>query len=207
MEAKFDPAVVEPRWRRRWEELELGRADRAAPRPGFTIALPPPNITGALHMGQAMGFSVQDILSRHRRMTGHEVEWCPGTDHAAIATNAVIERQLIAEGTTKETVGRAAFQVRVDAWYEEYGGRIYDQMRRLGFSLDWSRSRFTLDDGYVRAIRVVFKTLFDEGLDLPGPPHRQLVPPRPQRHQRRGGRMGRPPRHPHPPALPAFGGR
>jgi valyl-tRNA synthetase len=169
MEAKFEPAVVEPHWRRRWEELEIGRADRTSSRPGFTIALPPPNITGALHMGQAMGFSVQDMLARHRRMTGAEVEWCPGTDHAAIATNAVIERQLIAEGTTKEAVGRAAFQARVDAWYDDYGGRIFDQMRRLGFTCDWSRSRFTLDEGYVRAIRTVFKTLFDEGLIYRGP--------------------------------------
>ena len=115
-------------------------------RPGFTIALPPPNITAPLHMGHAMGGSVQDILARHRRMPGAEVEWCPGTDHAAIATNAVIERQLIAEGTSREAIGRAAFQARVDAWYEECGGRIYEQMRRLGFTCDWSRSRFTLDE-------------------------------------------------------------
>src|ERR1039458_4296979 len=169
MEAKFEPSVIEPHWRRRWEELEIGRADRTSSRPVFTIALPPPNITGALHMGQAMGFSVQDILARHRRMNGAEVEWCPGTDHAAIATNAVIERQLVAEGTTKEAVGREAFQARVDAWYAEYAGRIQDQMRRLGFTCDWSRSRFTLDEGYVRAIRTVFKTLFDEGLIYRGP--------------------------------------
>ena len=169
MEAKFEPSVVEPHWLRRWEELEIGRADRTSSRPVFTIALPPPNITGALHMGQAMGFSVQDILARHRRMIGAEGEWCPGTDHAAIATNAVIERQLVAEGTTKEAVGREAFQARVDAWYAEYAGRIQDQMRRLGFTCDWSRSRFTLDEGYVRAIRTVFKTLFDEGLIYRGP--------------------------------------
>ncbi len=169
MERTFDPGTVEPRWRRRWEELGVGHAEPASPRPAFTIALPPPNITGTLHMGHAMGGSIQDTLSRHRRMKGFEVEWCPGTDHAAIATNAVIERQLASEGTTKEAIGRAAFQARVDAWYRDYGGRIYDQMRRLGFTCDWSRSRFTLDAAYVRAIRTVFKALFDEGLIYRGP--------------------------------------
>jgi valyl-tRNA synthetase len=169
MDPTFKADAVELRWRRRWEEMELGRADAGAARPAFTIALPPPNITGALHMGHAMGFAVQDTLARHRRMQGMEVEWCPGTDHAAIATNAVIERQLAAQGTSREQIGRPAFQARVDAWYEEYGGRIYEQMRRLGFSCDWSRSRFTLDDGYVRAIRTVFKALFDEGLIYRGP--------------------------------------
>jgi len=102
-------------------------------------------------------------------MRGFEVEWCPGTDHAAIATQNVIERQLEEEGTTKEELGREAFQARVDAWYEEYGGRIYEQMRRMGYTCDWERSRFTLDDAYVRAIRLVFKTLFDEGLVYRGP--------------------------------------
>ena len=169
MEPKFDPAEVEPRWRRRWEELGVGRADAASDRLSFAIALPPPNITAPLHMGHAMGGSVQDILARHRRMRGAEVEWCPGTDHAAIATNAVIERQLIAEGTTREAIGRAAFLARVDAWYKDCGGRIYEQMRRLGFTCDWPRSRFTLDDPYVRAIRTVFKALFDEGLIYRGP--------------------------------------
>jgi valyl-tRNA synthetase len=169
MERTFDPAIVEPRWRRRWEELGVGHAETASERTAFTIALPPPNITGTLHMGHAMGGSIQDILSRHRRMKGLEVEWCPGTDHAAIATNAVIERQLAIEGTTKEEIGREAFQARVDAWYREYGGRIYDQMRRLGFTCDWARSRFTLDEPYVRAIRTVFKALFDEGLIYRGP--------------------------------------
>ncbi len=169
MEKAFDPRVVEPAWRARWEELGIGIADRDSVRPPFTIALPPPNITGALHLGHACGFSIQDTLSRHHRMLGYEVEWCPGTDHAAIATQNVIERQLAAEGTSKEEIGRAQFQVRVDAWYEEYGGRIYEQMRRLGFTCDWSRTRFTLDTEYVRAIRTVFKDLFDAGLIYRGP--------------------------------------
>jgi valyl-tRNA synthetase len=169
MEPKFDPTAVEPRWRDRWAELAVGEARPDTGRPSFSIALPPPNITGVLHLGHAAGFSVQDTLVRHRRMVGDEVEWTPGTDHAAIATNAVIERQLAAEGTTKEHLGKPAFLQRVDAWYEEYGGRIYEQMRRLGFTCDWTRSRFTLDDAYVRAIRVVFKQLFEDGLIYRGP--------------------------------------
>ena len=169
MEKAFNPRTVEPDWRARWEELGIGIADRSSDRPSFTIALPPPNITGVLHLGHACGFSIQDTLSRYHRMRGFEVEWCPGTDHAAIATQNVIERQLAAEGTTKEELGREMFQVRVDAWYEEYGGRIYEQMRRLGFTCDWSRARFTLDAGYVRAIRTVFKDLFDSGLIYRGP--------------------------------------
>ena len=169
MEKAFDPHGVEPHWRARWEELRIGIADPTSDKPRYSIGLPPPNITGVLHLGHAMGFSIQDTLSRHHRMRGFEVEWCPGTDHAAIATQNVIERQLTAEGTTKEALGRPMFQARVDAWYEEYGGRIYEQMRRLGFTCDWSRARFTLDDAYVRAIRVVFKSLFDDGLIYRGP--------------------------------------
>jgi len=169
MEKAFDPRRVEPVWRQRWEDFGVGVADPASSKPAFVIALPPPNITGALHMGQACGFSIQDALSRYHRMLGDEVEWCPGTDHAAIATQNVIERQLAAEGTSKEQLGRERFQQRVDAWYAEYGGRIFEQMRRLGFTCDWSRARFTLDAAYVRAIRVVFKALYDEGLIYRGP--------------------------------------
>ena len=165
----FNPARVEAEWRARWESLDIGTGDPGTARRKFVIALPPPNITGALHMGHACGFSLDDALCRRHRMLGDEVEWCPGTDHAAIATQNVIERQLADEGTTKEALGREAFQRRVDAWYEEYGGRIYEQMRRLGYTCDWTRTRFTLDDEYVRAIRVVFKTLFDDGLIYRGP--------------------------------------
>jgi valyl-tRNA synthetase len=169
MDKTFSARDVELRWRERWAALDIGHADVRSTRPAFVIALPPPNITGALHMGQACGFTIQDTLSRHRRMLGDEVEWCPGTDHAAIATQNVIERQLAAEGTSKEELGRERFQHRVDAWYAEYGGRIFEQMRRLGFTCDWSRARFTLDAEYVRAIRVVFKALYEEGLIYRGP--------------------------------------
>jgi valyl-tRNA synthetase len=169
MDKTFDPKIVEPRWQQRWDELQVGHADVNSSRPPFVIALPPPNITGALHMGHACGFSIQDTLCRHHRMRGYEVEWCPGTDHAAIATQNVIERQLAEEGTTKEQLGRERFQERVQKWYEEYGGRIFDQMKRLGFTCDWARARFTLDEPYVHAIRFVFKSLYDEGLIYRGP--------------------------------------
>jgi valyl-tRNA synthetase len=169
MDKRFSAHDVELRWRERWETLGIGHADVDSTRRAFVIALPPPNITGELHMGHAAGSSIQDALSRYHRMLGDEVEWCPGTDHAAIATQNVIERQLAAEGTTKEALGRERFLQRVDAWYAEYGGRIFEQMRRLGFTCDWERARFTLDDAYVRAIRVVFKALYDEGLVYRGP--------------------------------------
>jgi len=169
MDKAFSPRSVEQHWCARWEELGIGHADVHSQQPPFVIALPPPNITGALHMGQACGFTIQDTLSRHHRMLGDEVEWCPGTDHAAIATQNVIERQLAKENTSKEQLGRERFQERVDAWYAEYGGRIFEQMRRLGFTCDWSRARFTLDAAYVRAIRTVFKQLYDEGLIYRGP--------------------------------------
>jgi valyl-tRNA synthetase len=169
MEKAFAPAEVEPRWRKRWEELGVGIADVTSDKPAFTIALPPPNITAELHLGHAAQQSVQDSLARYHRMRGFEVEWAPGTDHAALATNAVIERQLALQGLTKEQIGREAFQELVDDWYRKTGGRILEQMRELGFSCDWSRLRFTLDEPYVRAIRTVFKALYDEGLVYRGP--------------------------------------
>ena len=169
MQKAFAPAEVEPRWRARWEELGVGVADADSPREPFTIALPPPNITAELHLGHAAGSSVQDALSRYQRMRGREVEWAPGTDHAAIATNAVMERQLAAQGLTREQVGRDAFDAMVEEWYRTTGGRILEQMRMLGFSLDWSRTRFTMDEAYERSIRTAFKTLFEQGLVYRGP--------------------------------------
>ncbi len=169
MKASFDPAATEAHWRRRWEELHLGEADVESSRPSFSIALPPPNITGALHMGHALNAVIQDSLSRFHRMRGYEVCWVPGTDHAAIATQNVIERQLAQEGTTKEELGREAFNQRVAAWYSTYQGRIVEQLRRMGASCDWTRERFTLDEAYVRVIRTAFKQLFDEGLIYRGP--------------------------------------
>ena len=208
------------RWRRRSTRASSSRPGaragrssasasptRASDRPSFTIALPPPNITGALHLGHACGFSIQDTLSRHHRMRGFEVEWCPGTDHAAIATQNVIERQLAAEGTTKEEIGREMFQARVDAWYEEYGGRIFEQMRRLGFTCDWTpgalHPRRRVRARHPHRVQGPLR----RGPDLPRSAHRQLVPERPVGDQRRGDRLAGAHRHPGAPSLSHRGWR
>ncbi|HVC22317.1 MAG TPA: valine--tRNA ligase [Candidatus Dormibacteraeota bacterium] len=169
MEAAYQPQPTEQRWRQRWAEMDLGAADPASSKPAFSIALPPPNITGSLHMGHALNALVQDSLCRFYRMNGYEVCWVPGTDHAAIATQNVIERQLADEGTSKEELGREAFATRVDAWYRTYQGRILEQLQRLGATCDWRRERFTLDDAYVRVIRIVFGELYRQGLIYRGP--------------------------------------
>ncbi len=169
MDKQFTAAAEEPHWRAVWERLEIGHANPDSDRPAFSMALPPPNITGRLHLGHATNGALQDALARFHRMRGAEVCWVPGTDHAAIATQNVIERQLAEEGTTKEAIGREAFDARVAAWYAMVQGEILEQLRRLGTTCDWSRARFTLDDAYVRAIRLVFRTLFDQGLIYRGP--------------------------------------
>jgi valyl-tRNA synthetase len=169
VEATYKPAATEAHWRQRWDEIGLGVADPASPKPAFSMVQPPPNITGALHMGHALNALVQDALCRFYRMCGYEVCWLPGTDHAAIATQNVIERQLADEGTTKEEIGRAAFNRRVEAWYTLYQGRILEQLGRLGATCDWGRERFTLDEPYVRVIRTVFSELYTQGLIYRGP--------------------------------------
>ncbi|MGC2296119.1 MAG: valine--tRNA ligase [Candidatus Dormiibacterota bacterium] len=169
MEAAYKPESAEAHWRQRWDELGLGVADPSSPKPAFSMVQPPPNITGALHMGHALNALVQDALCRFYRMSGYEVCWVPGTDHAAIATQNVIERQLADEGTSKEEIGRAAFNRRVEAWYTLYQGRILEQLGRLGATCDWSRERFTLDPPYVRVIRIVFAELYSQGLIYRGP--------------------------------------
>ncbi|HVB53397.1 MAG TPA: valine--tRNA ligase [Candidatus Acidoferrales bacterium] len=169
MEAAYQPEVTERRWRKRWAEIGLGAADPASLKPAFSIAMPPPNITGSLHMGHALNALVQDALCRFYRMNGYEVCWVPGTDHAAIATQNVIERQLADEGTTKEELGRETFELRVEAWYQNYQGQILEQLRRIGATCDWARERFTLDEPYVRVIRTVFGELYHQGLIYRGP--------------------------------------
>jgi valyl-tRNA synthetase len=169
MDKAWKPQEVERELYRQWEEAGLFVADNKSDRPRFSIVLPPPNTTGELHLGHATNHSLQDIYCRYKRMRGFEVLWLPGTDHAAIATQNVIERQLASEGTSKEELGRSAFEKRVAAWYESVGKTILDQERRLGLSLDWSRLRFTLDEPYVRAIREAFVRLFNDGLLYRGP--------------------------------------
>ncbi|HYM50994.1 MAG TPA: valine--tRNA ligase [Candidatus Limnocylindrales bacterium] len=168
METRYDPASVEQRWYERWEERGYFRPGEGRTGKTFTISMPPPNITGDLHMGHAM-YTLQDVLIRWHRMLGDTTLWVPGTDHAAIATQAVIERQLLKEKTSKEAIGREAFDVRVQTWYVATGDRILNQMRKLGFSADWSRLRFTMDPDYVQAIRHVFVQLWKEGLIYRGP--------------------------------------
>jgi len=163
MQTAYDAGAIEPGWYARWEQAGLFTADARSPKPKYTICLPPPNITGELHMGHALNHTLQDICSRYRRMAGYEVLFLPGMDHAAIATQNVIEKQLAAEGMTKEQLGREAFQSRVAEWYAEVGDTIVRQDRILGASLDWSRLRFTMDERYVRSVMTAFVAFYDRG--------------------------------------------
>ncbi len=160
----FSPAEAEPRLYAGWEQAGAFAADPGSNAQPFTIMIPPPNVTGSLHMGHALTFTVQDTLIRWRRMQGRDVLWQPGTDHAGIATQMVVERLLDAEGLSRKTLGRAGFLDRVWQWKAESGGAITTQLRRLGASLDWPRERFTMDEGLSRAVRQVFVRLYREGL-------------------------------------------
>jgi valyl-tRNA synthetase len=161
---RYDPAEVEERLFSEW--MDGGHFHPPAegtPEENFSVAIPPPNVTGALHMGHALNGSMQDALVRMNRMRGRNTLWTLGTDHAGIATQAVVEKELRAEGTSREELGREAFVARVWEWKEEYGSRIVEQYKRLGASCDYERERFTLDDDYVQAVYRVFKQLFDRG--------------------------------------------
>ncbi len=167
MDKSFDAAAIEARVSALWEEtgaFRAGRPERVGAQP-FCMVIPPPNVTGNLHMGHALNNTLQDILCRYRRMNGRDVLWQPGTDHAGIATQMVVERML-AEGREpdRRTMGRAAFLERVWAWKAELGGAIVEQLKRLGASCDWSRERFTLDEGLSRAVARVFVQLYRDGL-------------------------------------------
>lgn len=155
---------VEPRCYERWLKLDCFRANPASDRPSFSMVIPPPNVTGQLHMGHALNNTIQDILARYKRLNGFEVLWVPGTDHAGIATQNVVERELSREGLTRHDIGREAFLEKVWQWREKYGGIIINQLKRLGASCDWSRERFTMDEGLSRAVRRVFVTLYEDGL-------------------------------------------
>ncbi len=160
----YQPAEIERRWYATWEKQGLFAAQAGAERPPFVIVLPPPNVTGSLHIGHAFEHTLQDAFIRRARMQGFETLWLPGTDHAGIATQNVVERELSKEGLTRHDVGREAFVARVWEWKATYGGRITEQMRRLGASCDWNRERFTMDEGLSRAVRTVFVRWFDDGL-------------------------------------------
>ncbi len=165
---RYDPSRVEARWYQVWEERGYFHADAASPKKPYCIVIPPPNVTGSLHMGHAFTFTLQDVLIRYKRMDGWNALWLPGTDHAGIATQYVVEKQLAAEGKTKEDLGRAAFIERVWRWKEESGGTIIRQLKRLGSSCDWQRERFTMDPGLSAAVREVFVRLWEEGLIYQG---------------------------------------
>ncbi|MGQ0752244.1 MAG: valine--tRNA ligase [Betaproteobacteria bacterium] len=161
----FEPAAIEARWYPEWEQRGYFRAglDRDAPC-SYCILLPPPNVTGTLHMGHAFQHTLMDALVRYHRMRGCNTLWQAGTDHAGIATQIVVERQLEAEGTSSRTLGREAFEQRVWQWKEESGSTITRQMRRLGASCDWERERFTMDEGLSRTVTEVFVRLYEDGL-------------------------------------------
>ncbi|TAN41375.1 MAG: valine--tRNA ligase [Nitrospirae bacterium] len=160
----YNPKGVEEKWYEYWTAGDLFKADPGSDAAPFTIVIPPPNVTGSLHMGHALNTTLQDILVRWKRMSGYSVLWVPGTDHAGIATQNVVERQLAAENIDRHWLGRDAFIERVWKWKAEYGGRIIHQLRRLGASCDWSRERFTLDEGLSKAVLEVFVGLYEQGL-------------------------------------------
>ncbi|HKQ41939.1 MAG TPA: valine--tRNA ligase [Pseudonocardia sp.] len=162
--AQWTPGAVEAGMYDRWVEAGYFTADNTSDKPPFCIVIPPPNVTGSLHIGHAFEHTLIDILVRRRRMQGYDTLWLPGMDHASIAVHALVERALAAEGTNRRELGRAAFIDRSWEWKAEHGGAILAQMRRLGDSVDWSRERFTMDEGSNRAVLTMFKRLYDDGL-------------------------------------------
>ncbi|MFD9522372.1 valine--tRNA ligase [Streptomyces sp. NPDC059979] len=160
----YKPAEVEGKLYERWVERGYFEADAKSEKPPYTIVIPPPNVTGSLHLGHAFQHTLMDALTRRKRMQGYESLWLPGMDHAGIATQNKVEQQLAEEGKSRHDLGREEFVERVWQWKEEYGGKILGQMRRLGDGVDWSRERFTMDEGLSKAVQTIFKRLFDDGL-------------------------------------------
>ncbi|MBW2468421.1 MAG: valine--tRNA ligase [Deltaproteobacteria bacterium] len=164
LEKAYSPHEVEKRWYQFWEENGLFAAAEKSARKSYSIVIPPPNVTGALHMGHALNNTLQDILCRYRRTRGDNVLWMPGTDHAGIATQNVVEKKLAAEDTDRHQLGREKFIAAVWEWRKKYGGEIINQLKRLGASCDWDRERFTMDEGLSLAVRKVFVDLYNQGL-------------------------------------------
>ncbi|MDT9682945.1 valine--tRNA ligase [Streptomyces sp. TRM76323] len=161
---QYAPAEVEGKLYESWVERGYFTADAASGKPAYTIVIPPPNVTGSLHLGHAFQHTLMDALTRRKRMQGYEALWLPGMDHAGIATQNKVEQQLAEEGRSRHDLGREEFVQRVWQWKEEYGGKILGQMRRLGDGVDWSRERFTMDEGLSRAVQTIFKKLYDDEL-------------------------------------------
>ncbi|MCB1537450.1 MAG: class I tRNA ligase family protein, partial [Alphaproteobacteria bacterium] len=164
LDKTFDPPAIESRHYEDWENSGIFAANPEGNAHPFTIMMPPPNVTGSLHMGHALNMTLQDILTRYWRMKGHDALWMPGTDHAGIATQMVVERQLEAEGQSRREMGREKFLARVWEWKAQSGGTITTQLRKLGTTPDWKRERFTMDEGLNRAVLKVFVRLYREKL-------------------------------------------
>ena len=163
-ESVYNPHQVEEKWYEFWEKKGLFRPKEGSSKPPFSIVIPPPNVTGSLHMGHALNNTLQDILTRYKRMDGFNALWLPGTDHAGIATQNVVEKQLAEEGTSRHKMGRESFIERVWKWKQQYGGQIIRQLKKMGSSCDWSRERFTMDEGLSQAVKEVFVRLYRDGL-------------------------------------------
>ena len=157
---RYSPEDVENRIYKWWEEKGYFEADDTSTKPPFSIILPPPNVTGQLHLGHALDHTIQDVLIRWKRMSGFNALWLPGSDHAGIATQSVVERELRKEGVRRQDMGRDPFVDRVWQWKHQYGNRIVEQMKRLGDSCDWRRHTFTLDEGVSKSVRRVFVDLY-----------------------------------------------
>jgi valyl-tRNA synthetase len=164
LDKRFDPRAYEGAWQRRWAESGIFQAEAPSTRKSFCTVIPPPNVTGKLHVGHALQTALEDLLTRWRRMSGDDALWLPGTDHAGISTQLMVERQLAVEGTDRRTLGRERFLERMWAWKRQYHTNIREQLDKLGASCDWSRERFTLDAGLSAAVRDAFVRLYDEGL-------------------------------------------
>jgi len=164
LSTRYEPAKIEQSWYQFWENGEFFTPLLDGDRPKFSIVIPPPNVTGRLHIGHALVNTLQDIVVRWKRMSGFNTLWLPGTDHAGIATQMIVDRELQKEGISRLDIGREKFVEKVWEWKESYGHQIIDQLKRLGCSADWTRTRFTLDDGLSRAVRYVFVKLYEDGL-------------------------------------------
>jgi len=164
LDKSYNPHLVEEKWYRYWMEQGCFRADEDSEARAYSIVIPPPNVTGVLHIGHALNNTLQDILIRFKRMNGYNTLWMPGTDHAGIATQTVVERQLLEEGLDRHRLGRERFIERIWKWKEESGGKIIGQLKKLGASCDWGRERFTMDEGLSEAVKEVFVRLYREGL-------------------------------------------
>ncbi len=168
LKSEYDFNKFEEKWYKYWEENKYFHADESSEKKPFSMVIPPPNVTGSLHMGHALNNTLQDILARYKRLKGYNVLWMPGTDHAGIATQNVVERELAKKGISRHDIGREKFIEEVWKWKEQYGNTIIRQLKRLGATCDWDRIRFTMDEGLSKAVREVFVRLYEEGLIYKG---------------------------------------